>query len=381
MVKKVSILCLIVCLLFSFSPFVYGYTVDDVRDLLGKQRVDDIYTQKEIDEIIRQYNEIEKANQEYEFFELAKQINLSDTKLLEEYKRLEEDLSIAKEELAKAFQSGLPLKEVLKKKSRVESIMHEIDSLRDLGYDIEINYIPNIWSEEYEKVKNVVASISTQYDIGEVGKNMKLPFDNSFDIYLPFGFTLNETRDSVTMHNGLDFLAEENTVVFAQWNGVVSNVYDSVQGGKTIEISHGPDLKTIYMHLNKVDVKIGQGVSQYQYIGKSGNTGVSDKPHLHFGVYLDGEYVNPIFLYGQEGLRAFRTYVSENPSRNSEKYEIENNLKDYPSKIVDKKEEEETEKIVENPKQNGFNTNSFWSGKNAYLEELEKQGKLMQDER
>ena len=381
MVKKVSILCLIVCLLFSFSPFVYGYTVDDVRDLLGKQRVDDIYTQKEIDEIIRQYNDIEKANQEYEFFELAKQINLSDTKLLEEYKRLEEDLSIAKEELAKAFQSGLPLKEVLKKKSRVESIMHEIDSLRDLGYDIEINYIPNIWSEEYEKVKNVVASISTQYDIGEVGKNMKLPFDNSFDIYLPFGFTLNETRDSVTMHNGLDFLAEENTVVFAQWNGVVSNVYDSVQGGKTIEISHGPDLKTIYMHLNKVDVKIGQEVSQYQYIGKSGNTGVSDKPHLHFGVYLDGEYVNPIFLYGQEGLRAFRTYVSENPSRNSEKYEIENNLKDYPSKIVDKKEEEETEKIVENPKQNGFNTNSFWSGKNAYLEELEKQGKLMQDER
>ena len=169
MVKRISVFCLTLCLLLSFSFInVFAYTVDDVRDLLGKERVDDIYTQEEIDEVIRQYNQIEEANMQYYLFELASQLS-TNKELIAEYERLEVELVKAKEELAKSFKQGDSLPEVLKKKSRVESIMTEIDSLREIGYNIEVEYIENIWSDEYEKVQNVVSQLITQYDIGDVG--------------------------------------------------------------------------------------------------------------------------------------------------------------------------------------------------------------------
>lgn len=378
MVKRISVFCLTLCLLLSFSFInVFAYTVDDVRDLLGKERVDDIYTQEEIDEVIRQYNQIEEANMQYYLFELASQLS-TNKELIAEYERLEVELVKAKEELAKSFKQGDSLPEVLKKKSRVESIMTEIDSLREIGYNIEVEYIENIWSEEYEKVQNVVSQLSTQYDIGVVGGEMKIPVNYGFYIEYPFGLKLNQkTFDSVTMHNGLDFRVPENTIVYAQWNGIVSNVYESTVGGKTIEISHGPDMKTIYTHLNSIDVSIGQEVLQYEVIGKSGNTGISERPHLHFGVFLDGEYINPIYLFGTNGLMAFKTFVSENPALDFDKIEVEENLKDLPSKVVEKEEEEiEITGIVDNGGvETKFNNQEFVENMAEWYKMLEERQK------
>lgn len=377
MVKRISVFCLILCLFLSFSQInVFGYTVDDIRDLLGKERIDDIYTQEEIDEVIRQYNQIEEANMQYYLFELASQLT-TNKELVAEYERLEIELANAKEELAKVFKQGKPLPEVLKKKSRVESIMTEIDSLREIGYDIEVEYVENIWTEEYEKVKNVVAQLSTQYDIGIVGGDMRIPVDYGFHIEYPFGLKLNtKTFDSVSMHNGLDFRVPENTIVYSQWNGVVSNVYESTAGGKTIEISHGPNMKTIYMHLNSISVEIGQGVSQYSVIGKSGNTGISDTPHLHFGVFLDGEYINPIYLFGTNGLMAFKTFVSENPALDFDKKEVEDNLKDSPSKVVEEKKEEESSGLVDNGgAETKFNNQEFVENMTEWYKMLEERRK------
>ena len=64
--------------------------------------------------------------------------------------------------------------------------------------------------------------------------------------------------------------------------------------GNTIIISHGDGLKTRYAHLSSFLVSIGQSVEQGTTIGKSGNTGNSTGPHLHFEILLDGEPVNPL---------------------------------------------------------------------------------------
>ena len=136
-------------------------------------------------------------------------------------------------------------------------------------------------------------------------------------------------------------------------------------------------MKTIYTHLNSIDVSIGQEVLQYEVIGKSGNTGISERPHLHFGVFLDGEYINPIYLFGTNGLMAFKTFVSENPALDFDKREVEENLKDLPSKVVEKEEEEiEITGIVDNGGvETKFNNQEFVENMAEWYKMLEERQK------
>ena len=83
------LVCLQLISLLSVNAF--AYTVDDVRDLVGKQRVDDKFTAYEIETVITQYNMIEYQNQTLKMFELGKEIDI-DSKLIEEYARLEKEL-------------------------------------------------------------------------------------------------------------------------------------------------------------------------------------------------------------------------------------------------------------------------------------------------
>ena len=82
-------------------------------------------------------------------------------------------------------------------------------------------------------------------------------------------------------------------------------------------------------------------------------------PHLHFGVYLDGEYINPIYLYGTEGLMAFKTYASTYASANSQIREIEGNLKLSPSKVVEEDNKQENSGLIIYVEQDGFSRDLF----------------------
>lgn len=345
MTKKLNSICFFILFIFLFNSVVLGATIDDVRDLLGIKRVDDIYTQSEMDLIIKQYNEIEQANLTLRMLEMGKELRLDD-ETIAEYDRLQQELVIAKEELAKSFQNGSPIEEVLKKKSTVESIIYKIESLRDLGVDIKIEYIPNIWEERYNEVQNIVKQLNSQYDLGEVGTEMDLPIDYGFYMLSPFGFRMNrQSNDYIEEHNGIDFNVKNNTFVLAQWNGIVSNVYND-ENGIVIEVSHGSELKTIYKHLSSSKVNIGTEVKQYQVIGNVGENVEGVETHLHFGIYLDNEYVNPIYLYGQKGLNAFKVYVSDNPYYSLDLETLEIKLKMNPTKEVVEKEEDEIDSLI-----------------------------------
>ena len=80
--------------------------------------------------------------------------------------------------------------------------------------------------------------------------------------------------------------ADSGTVIYAQtgWNGGY---------GYLVKIRHANGLVTVYAHLDAVHVKEGQRVSRGQQIGKIGNTGASQGPHLHFEVIRNGSRVNP----------------------------------------------------------------------------------------
>lgn len=69
--------------------------------------------------------------------------------------------------------------------------------------------------------------------------------------------------------------------------------------GNHIRIDHGYGYVSLYAHLYKYNVRVGQKVSRGDVIGFVGSTGRSEAPHLHYEIYKDDERINPInFYYG-----------------------------------------------------------------------------------
>jgi murein DD-endopeptidase MepM/ murein hydrolase activator NlpD len=64
--------------------------------------------------------------------------------------------------------------------------------------------------------------------------------------------------------------------------------------GLYVVIDHGNGIQTLYAHLSKIGVSVGQVVGQGQYLGNSGSTGYSTGEHLHFEVHVGGAIVNPL---------------------------------------------------------------------------------------
>lgn len=109
-----------------------------------------------------------------------------------------------------------------------------------------------------------------------------------------FGSRMHPILKIRRMHNGLDMLANTGTPVYAPGDGKIE--YAGWRGGygKTIIINHGFGYKTLYAHLNDMEVKKGQKISRGDLIAHSGNTGkLSTGPHLHYEVKHNGIAVNP----------------------------------------------------------------------------------------
>lgn len=83
--------------------------------------------------------------------------------------------------------------------------------------------------------------------------------------------------------------AGAGTVIFAGWNGGYGNM---------VEIDHGNGLTSMYAHMESIAASLGQTVSAGQTIGYVGSTGNSTGPHLHFGLYQDGQAIDPSALWG-----------------------------------------------------------------------------------
>lgn len=94
-------------------------------------------------------------------------------------------------------------------------------------------------------------------------------------------------------HKGLDIANKTGTPIKAPNKGIVMLAQDFTIHGKSIIIDHGFGVKTIYNHLNSINVKPKQIVKRGETIGHVGTTGISTGPHLHFGVSVFNVRVNP----------------------------------------------------------------------------------------
>lgn len=105
---------------------------------------------------------------------------------------------------------------------------------------------------------------------------------------------LHPVTRRVRPHNGVDFGIPTGTPIIAPSDGVVEHIaYQAKGAGRYIKIRHG-HITTVYMHLSKTLVRVGQSVKKGERIALSGNTGASTGPHLHYEFHLNGRPVNPM---------------------------------------------------------------------------------------
>ena len=117
-----------------------------------------------------------------------------------------------------------------------------------------------------------------------------------------FGWRIDPFTGANAMHEGVDFVANAGTPIYASAGGVVD--YAGLDGsyGNMVEIDHGNNIVTRYAHASKVLVKVGQVVRRGQEIAEVGSTGRSTGNHLHFEVRYKGVAQNPVrFLQKSSG--------------------------------------------------------------------------------
>jgi len=108
-----------------------------------------------------------------------------------------------------------------------------------------------------------------------------------------FGSRLNPFTNLPDFHEGIDICNSYGTPVLATARGTVIHAGSLGSFGQTVEIDHGNGITTLFGHLSKIHVKVGQVVSRGERIGLMGNSGMSTGPHVHYEVRVHDQAVNP----------------------------------------------------------------------------------------
>ena len=150
-------------------------------------------------------------------------------------------------------------------------------------------------SKEIEKKILAAQSKNTKYE----GGVLAWPVPGNTRITSPYGYRIHPILKTKKLHTGIDIAAGTGTNVIAANDGTV--IFSGYYGGYgyAVIIDHGGKISTLYAHNSKLLVKEGDKVKRGQNIAKSGSTGLSTGPHVHFEVRENGQHKNPMPYLGK----------------------------------------------------------------------------------
>ena len=165
-------------------------------------------------------------------------------------------------------------------------IQEEYERIKDHNLEKSLTVeekLETIIHEEYNKIKDLITE-----------DKVASPLGRSLHVNSPFGPRWGK------MHNGVDYDAKVGTPVKSVDAGTVSTArFSNNACGGTIVIKHNNGFQSTYCHMSNIKVAKGQEVQQGTEIGLSGGkkgshgAGNSLGPHLHFGLQLNGSFVDP----------------------------------------------------------------------------------------
>ncbi len=162
-------------------------------------------------------------------------------------------------------------------------------SIADIGGGDENSSVELSPTESYALYNERLADVLVGIAFTPIG------YPANFAMNSRFGYRNDPIRKGrMEFHPGIDFRGKKGDKVKSTADGQVV-VAGWFQGyGQCVKIKHKNNLETLYGHLSKVNVKVGQKVSTGQIVGLVGSTGHSTGNHLHYEVRKDGKPINPL---------------------------------------------------------------------------------------
>jgi murein DD-endopeptidase MepM/ murein hydrolase activator NlpD len=139
---------------------------------------------------------------------------------------------------------------------------------------------------------NVLEAVLLQQNLQKDTVPSDRPVDSGYNSS-SYGWRVDPFTGKMAFHEGLDFMAEAGTPIYAAAGGIVTEAERTPDYGKIVKIAHGAGLETRYAHISMIMVKVGDRIEKGQIIAKVGNTGRSTGAHLHFEVRLNGAPLDP----------------------------------------------------------------------------------------
>jgi murein DD-endopeptidase MepM/ murein hydrolase activator NlpD len=147
-------------------------------------------------------------------------------------------------------------------------------------------------AQEQEKVKAALAGFSP-----DAPATLRLTAPVNGPRSSSFGLRRVFNGESRNPHSGMDIAAPTGTPIRTPVAGRVVDTGTYFFNGGNVIVDHGQGFMTMYCHLSKIGVEVGQQLERGDVLGAVGATGRVTGPHLHWGVYLNGTAVDPaLFL-------------------------------------------------------------------------------------
>jgi murein DD-endopeptidase MepM/ murein hydrolase activator NlpD len=199
--------------------------------------------------------------------------------------------------LMKKIQNNLKIKiaNLEKNITQKQKLLNEVnDKIRDIETILQITPPQNVnltQKLDFAKLK----AIDKHFVLQNIPNGYPIKF---LGITSPFGWRINPILHKREFHPGIDLRAKVGTPIHATADGLVEYVgYHKTSGyGNLIIIDHNFGFKTIFGHLSKIVVKQGDFVKKGEIIGYTGNSGLSNGPHLHYEIRYLGVVLNPIYF-------------------------------------------------------------------------------------
>ena len=148
--------------------------------------------------------------------------------------------------------------------------------------------------QEEELVSDKIEELQNAYTLAEDREQQQWLKPMQYKVCTsPFGYRDHPVAGEAKFHYGVDLAADAGTPIVASRSGTVTVATYESSAGYYVVIDHLDSYTSRYMHMQKFIVTEGQFVVAGQIIGYCGSSGVSTGAHLHFGIYHNGEPVNP----------------------------------------------------------------------------------------
>ncbi len=152
-------------------------------------------------------------------------------------------------------------------------------------------------SDRYGALEAMLLQQSLKKNTLPSGKPVDAAYNSS-----SYGWRVDPFTGQMAFHEGLDFMAEAGTPIYAAASGIVTDAEKTSDYGNIVRLDHGSGVETRYAHASRILVKPGQRVEKGQIIAEIGNTGRSTGSHLHFEVRMNGAALDPRkFLKSNQG--------------------------------------------------------------------------------